>query len=540
MYPLARGGRASFPGMQLRAEPLPIPARGVAGEGSFPLEPEAVAAWLDGLDPLGSDADARELLRGLVHANRLHNDVERRRRTVACFVPPLRALHERLAETARAQPQPLTADFERDRALAVDLLREESIAFRALLVDADEPAEADARRAMQALARIAGLDAHAYRRGDPATLADAHALYGYARDAGLDLDGGDGDGLASLGDHYRMILALALIDPHRHRARQLPLLIDWLERECRHLALEPVDPRAIASANRRAPGRWLVELGAGAEPVPAGAALVPDGARALAIDTGPLLREADRRMATLRAGAPSVPGADKLERQTLARVVATLGPPAGRRAARRADDAPAELVFGHRPICARLLYADETDRGAGTSGVATLHGPSPPSPWRIADRSATGVQLVARHPRPGLAQVGELVTVHEPADPDGVGGDVGGVDASVRHRLQIGIVRRVRATRDGTLRIGVEFLARQAMPVTIVREDDAGAAPEQALVVACRVGGRQLQTLLVPAFLYQAGDRLRATRQGRSRRLELARCLQVNGLFSHYAIETLG
>ena len=103
--------------------------------------------------------------------NRLHNDVERRRRTIACFVPPLRALHERLADTARAQPLPLTADFERDRALAADLLREESIAFRTLLVDADAPLEADAP-ALDAGARAAR---RARRERLPADRARCHA-----------------------------------------------------------------------------------------------------------------------------------------------------------------------------------------------------------------------------------------------------------------------------------------------------------------------------------------------------------------------------
>ena len=539
MYPLARGARASFRDMQLRAEPLPIPARGVAGEGSFPLEPDAVAGWLARLDPVRSDPDARELLRGLVHSNRLHNDVERRRRTVTLFLPPLRALHERLAETARAQPLPLTRDFERDRALAADLLREESIAFRALLVDADAPLRADARRAMHALARLAELDANAYRAPDPHVLGDAHALYAWANRTGLVADATPDEGLADLGDHYRLILALALADPHRHRARQLPLLIDWLRRECGRLRLDELDPRAAAAANRRAPGRWLVDLRASAGPVPAGAALTGDSPDLLVVDAAPLSGELARLTASPDAGRTSAPGADNLERQSLARLAAALAPPAGRRAARRADDTDAALVFGQRDICAWLLYDDESE-------------PRPPggAPWRIVDRSVTGLRLVARDLRPGLVQVGELVTVHEIPDADdepgtgsGVGpgpgsrGGSGGGDA-VRRGLLIGIVRRVRAARDGGLDVGVELLARRAMPVTISREDDAGAAPEQALIVACRVGGRNLQTLLVPAYLYRTGDRLRAVRRGRSRRLELARCLQVNGLFSHYVVET--
>ena len=540
------------PPMHTRVEPLPIPARGAAGAGSFPLEPEAVADWLAGLDPLGSAADARELLRGLVHSNRLHNDVERRRRALACFVPPLRALHERLADTARAQPLPLTADFERDRALAADLLREESIAFRALLVDGDAPLEADARRAMQALARIAELDANAYRPIDPGTLADAHALWRWADDVGLGADDAAADdALATLGDHYRTVLALALVDPQRHRARQLPLLIGWLGREAARLGLERVPARAVALVNRRTPGVWLVDLATGAEPVAAGSLLPGERPDVLSIDASELLREAGRRMAVLRAGATSLPGADTLERQTLARLSAALGTPPGRRSARRFDDAPVELVFGVRHICARLFYGDEPD-GAD---AAAEDGPGAAA-WRVVDRSSTGLQAVARNPRAGLVQVGELAAVHDGVPGDGAardgdgpaGASANGAPSSAapasggvaRHGFLIGTVRRVRAGRDGTLHAGIELLARQAIPVTVSRGDGAEAVPEQALIVACRIGGRTLQTLLVPSFLYQTGDRLRAVSRGRSRDLELARCLQVNGLFSHYAIETPG
>lgn len=596
--------------MQLLAEPLPIPARGVAGSGSFPLEPEAVAAWLAGLAPLDSNADARELLRGLMHANRLHNDVARRRAALGLFSGPLGALHERLADTARAQPLPLAPEFERARALAADLLREESIAFRALLVDAEAPRATDARLAMRALVRLVRLDANAYRPVDPATLADAHALHAWCRDAGLAgddaardgatddgstddgstggramRDGATRDGPASVGEQYRLLIALVLIDPQRHRARQLPLLIEWLAREAWRLRLDAVGADGFDAANRRAPGRWLIAPRVGTDPVPTGAALpatAPPGEDrvppALLVDARPLLDEAGRRMAMLRAGTTSLPGADTLERQTLARLAATLGPPPGRRFARRTDATPAELVFGHRHICARLFYAAddaaengaddgaaggdpggsdaregatgdregdggrEKARNAGANAIAASGGGGALAPWRIVDRSPTGMQLVGA-PRAGLAQVGELVSVHEVVDAGDAGKEGAGSappPPPVRHGLLVGVVRRVRSTRDGGLRVGVEFLAHQAMPVTIAREDDASAAPERALIVACRVSGRTLQTVLVPAFIYQAGDRLRAMRDGRSRRLELVRCLQVNGLFSQYVIATAG
>ena len=49
-------------------------------------------------------------------------------------------------------------------------------------------------------------------------------------------------------------------------------------------------------------------------------------------------------------------------------------------------------------------------------------------------------------------------------------------------------------------------------------------------------GGSIVQSILVPPFLYQAGDRLRIAQGNRSRGVELVRCLQLNGLFSHYEL----
>jgi len=73
-----------------------------------------VASWLAGLDTLNTSADARELLRGLTHSNRLVNDLDRRRAALSLFIPPLRALHEQLMASTSAQPLPLTKDFARE------------------------------------------------------------------------------------------------------------------------------------------------------------------------------------------------------------------------------------------------------------------------------------------------------------------------------------------------------------------------------------------------------------------------------------------
>jgi len=87
---------------------LTVPQRTVADTGSFPVDPLGVAQWLNELQGVKSASDAREVYRGLKHSNRLHNDVDRRRAVLSCFIPVLREIHQHLSELTHAQPLPLT------------------------------------------------------------------------------------------------------------------------------------------------------------------------------------------------------------------------------------------------------------------------------------------------------------------------------------------------------------------------------------------------------------------------------------------------
>ena len=112
---------------------LTVPQRTNAETGSFPTKPEGVTRWLTALKPLESDADAKEVYRGLKHSNRLHNDVDQRRAVLSCFIPVLRELQTHLSELCQAQPLPLSREFSRSARLADALYREEAFAFKILL-----------------------------------------------------------------------------------------------------------------------------------------------------------------------------------------------------------------------------------------------------------------------------------------------------------------------------------------------------------------------------------------------------------------------
>jgi len=508
---------------------LPVPERSVADTGSFPVAPDGVADWLATLDPLASEADAREVLRGLTHSNRLHNDVDQRRAVIACFVPTLRALQERLGDTARAQPLPLAEEFARAADLALALLREEAIAFRLLLADSRTPLADDARRAMLALTRRADLLLSGYRQLPDALLREAHALFGFAREhhihqqrAGSSEPGAPAmPSLASLDELYRYLLVLTVVDAPRHRARQLPLLFDWL-REHASLCTLAAD---AALARRRASTRYAIDLNGSACPAPTGSVLAHDDAALLVIDTTPLCLQLERQLSTMRQTNASQLGADTLERQTLARLEVTLDGRRQRRHGRRREDRPIGLTFGHKDICARLRYAHGDDESLTMSG------------WRAVDASPAGLQATHVDAAPGSVQVGELVAIPRAVTPvqtpDGTGASS---PTATRRDISLAVVRRIRARDTRSIAIGLEFLAHAVMPVTLRHDDDPDSAPEQALIIACRIGERSVQSLLVPPFLYRSGDRLSIGQGERSRQVELTRCLQLNGLFGHYEL----
>ncbi len=511
---------------------LTVPQRTVADTGSFPVNPDGVAAWLKELHPLESETDAREIYRGLKHSNRLHNDVGQRRAVLSCFIPILRELHEYLTELSHAQPLPLTRVFSRSARLRDALLREEAFAFKILLSDSDSPLADDARRAMQALARQAESVIHAYRPIPDALIRDAHQLYALAEEHKL-LSARQGSELLSLLDHYRFILLVSVSDLAQQRVRQLSLVLDFLKTCVSDIHIEKNrDSAGLDSAD------YAINLTQGSRPEPALSLLSnrPTDVRWFSI--APVLYHIDKHSTRVHTSATSALGSDTLERQSLARLHVALSRTRHRRTARKVTHTSQRVVFGHKEVCAHLLYRPTetpTDEASG---------------WIMMNQSTQGMQLHNDMCRAGLVQVGELVSVTVPnvalRQPDTA--DSGKINAS------LGVVRWVRALEREGITMGVEFLATSVLPVHIVRDElvtvagngdttsgdtdtngDVGVG-ENALIIACKIQNRVLQTMLVPAYLYHAGDKLTASQGSRSRRVQLRKCLQANGLFNQFSL----
>jgi len=517
---------------------LTVPQRTQPESGSFPTNPEGVTQWLQGLQPLESDSDARELYRGLKHSNRLQNDVDKRRAVLSCFIPILRELQTYLGELCQAQPLPLSREFARSSRLTDALYREEAFAFKILLSESKTPLADDAGRAMQALARQAESVIHTYQLIPDSLIRDAHQLYLMAEKHAL-LTGSRGSDLLSLEDHYRFILLLSIADLGQQRARQIPLLLDFLKTCIRDMNIEKNREKGTLALYD-----YAVNVQHGARPEPAMSLVGNNPSDVRWFSIAPVLYRIDTHSALLRAPETRSLGSDTLERQSLARLHVSLTRARQRRSSRKILFESQRVVFGHKEVCAHLLYQLEEKTSHDTSN------------WRVVNSSAQGLCIHNAQCRAGVVQVGELVSITDPVVP------LRAPDTLKSSKLDasIGVVRWVRSsgstssgTRHNGIIMGVEILARSVLPVRVLRDErdpskhaseraltldenqDLGVG-ENALIVACKVKNNVLQTILTPSYLYQAGDRLTASQGGRSRKMQLRNCLQTNGLFSQFSL----
>lgn len=517
---------------------LTVPQRTVADTQSFPVEPDGVSQWLAKLNPTASVNDAMEVYRGLRHSNRLHNDLNRRRAIIACFIPTLRELNNSLLEICQAQPLPLTSEFQRSAQLLDGLLREEAFAFKLLLADSPQPRGDDLRRAMHALVRQAEGRVNSYRNISESILTDAHQLFELAEEFSL-LDANADDESYSTADHYRFILLLTLADCRQHRVRQLGPLMEFLKNNAATIRIRKKTPAESAQT-----ANYAVHLKYGARPVPATSIVVDLEKHVRWLNLASILTRIDAQLAKSRSQDTALLGSESLDRQSLARLRVTFARSRKRRAQRIIKHNPQLVMLGHKAICAHLhlgaakatsLHAenDEVDIASSYEAIdktADIMDLQEQQNWVLLNHSEQGAALYCSNCRAGMVQVGELISM-ETTDfniSDSITG---------KSNAYIGVVRWVIAGESSAIRIGVEFLANGVLPIGVSRSHSDDIVADDAMIIACKVKKSVLQTILLPAFLYQPGDRLTVTLSGKSRQLKLNQSLQNNGLFSHFSLQ---
>lgn len=498
---------------------LKVPEKNVADANSFPVAPAAVSRWLSQLKIPDSQTDVKDLYIGLKHSNRLQNDLSQRRQVIGNFIPALRSANDHLSEITYERALPLTPEFARAARLQDSLLREEALSFKILLRDSDTPSADDARRAMQALARQVEAIVHGYRHLPQPVIQDAHQLYAMAEEHQL-LSALQGSQKTSLEDHYRFILLLSISGLNQQRLRQLPAVIDLLRQASQEIKIEHSRPERNAEKTI-----YAIDLEQGSRPEPATAILIDEADNVRWFDISPVLELIDKTSAGIEAGAAA--GGKALERQSLVRLHTALTHSRDRRLARCISAEPKQVFIGHKEICAHFLYQFDDD----SLSTQTTN-------WVEKNRSEHGVCLHHAGCRAGLVQVGELVSIKpmntESLYPDSTQGN--------NVKATIGVIRWVLDRTSHGITIGVEFMTHTVMPVHVTRisspSSTAGksSARETALILACKIQDKEIQTMLLASNVYQSGDDLCAWQGKRSLNVRLGLALQANGLFSQFAM----
>jgi len=452
---------------------LALPPQTEPDTGSFPQDRDAVRAWLSDLAPVSAADDATELLRGLRHSNRLTNETENRRAILEEFRPTLSELIQSLTETITPQPLPMAASFRHASTLLDELLREEACAWKILLAHSAIPKLEDASQALSALAKQAIAAVQQYRRVPSNCLRDAHQIYALAASEGLfETNGLHDSQLDSINAPLDAYATVLVLATIDLRQIRVRQLALTLDFITEHLSKVRLSRSAPEQAWRETDR--VLNLDDSHVPVPAASYLGDFSHKGVRwLDLAPLARAVDDRRARTRTTLAMTLGSDMLERQTLTRVSHALATNRARKVSRCISHTVKTLSFGHQLIANQLIHAIVPDDSADSPPIA----------------SAEWVQI--NHTPQGAAY-------------RCLNADIGSVNGVV--------------------------------PVQLTRQGVDKGVIDEALIIACRINRKVTQTILLPGYRFQTGDRVMATQAERSKQLKLAQCLQSNGLFSQFVL----
>jgi len=493
---------------------LALPPQTAPNDSSFPRNRDAVRTWLGNLNPTQRADDATEILRGLRHSNRLTNDTEARRSVLDEFRPVLNPLIESLSQSISPQPQPMAASFQQASELLNELLREEANALKILLSHSAKPELNDANEAMRALYRMATAAVQQYRDVPKHCIRDANHIYALVESEGLlsigkntrDTRDTREQTITSLQNSYAGVLTLTTLNLKQIRAKQLDLTLNFLADQFDKVRLSSDAPTGVWGKTQ-----CLINLQSSDAPVVA-SSYIGDISRSKLrwVDFSALMQAIETRLAKTRTTFSVTLGADTLERQTLSRLSFEFDGNRTRKAARCISYNSAHLSFGHQQISNQLLRDVHEEKYLDDDVFIAQ--------WTRINHSPNGAAFLSLAPEIGTVQVGELVALREEGT------------------STLGIIRWVQVKEDGATHFGMEYLSNEVVPVEITRDNAEEGVTDEALIIACRINGKVLQTILLSGYRFNTGDRLTASQANKKKHLKLGQCLQSNGMLSHFVI----
>ncbi len=143
--------------------------------------------------------------------------------------------------------------------------------------------------------------------------------------------------------------------------------------------------------------------------------------------------------------------------------------------------------------------------------------------WKIADMSAGGYCLLCDSTDPTTARVGELVAVRFPAD-------------NGAQDWHLGVIRRIKFTRERGLELGLQMLSPGARPVwtRICRDDISTTIRMKGILLPELKSLNQAASLVLPSLPFRVGCISTLEYEGRKETIILTQQLENTGIFGQY------
>jgi hypothetical protein len=434
------------------------------------MRPAALAHWLEETlqrDPIDA---ARDMADALATINRLAiPDVRRRELTEKYWAaadtlwPPLEARFARASH-------PLTGRALEAAKHSVGLACELAVAYKRLLVRQSEKrlVFGGARqlalllhRSLQASARVLVNSYLSYSPVPPRTWLDAHAIYAFARERGLNQHSVARDEPDSTPERaYLQALLLALANPYGFLQGELTTIIGRARAACQWAKLTDVPP-----VHRLAKAVAIIPVGHDFPPFAANKGGAIEGSKSYVL-TFDLAFELQAQLQALEAGGPLPPEVDgsAIARPQyialLKRLLRQWAVPPARQFNRVPSRAGAAMCPGLPAVWQNILNAQ--------SGVRAVPGGLPPmTHCQVLNHTPAGYALRQTDAAPAALRIGDLLAVR-------VEGRTG---------MQVAMVRWFRNTlKGGGLEFGCELLSERP-EAAVARAEDGDAAHKKPVIV---------------------------------------------------------
>jgi len=473
-----------------------LPERSAAVAGSFPVEPKAVARWVEELPRANPQVTLARLADAFSQLRQRALQGGQRAAALDLLRPAVMEAVQFLERQLHTSSFPLSSQASQAAEACINLHRELANGYRTAAHELLAPAGSVSflRRGSTAQILVRGALHHArllslcyflYRMPLPGSWFGLHALYRFARASGLatkQVDEPVDGGSRSVEQLYLQCVLLALSNPFRFSQREQHAL--WpISRDLvgeLKLTEQPLVESAFAVPIRtdRGPGYIPEEREGGADSV-------------LWLDLGPL-REA-LEMPLQLAGVEVVKlklkhtrGSVSAPAELLRRLRAGWGTAAERRARRLGATHALDTVIGLSGL--HYFLAAETDFDSFMHDVSGHRvGAAPHAAWanatqesvkasrvraQVLDQSLGGYRLLWARDTGIRIRVGELLGLsisHEEDDP----------------LWMVGVVRWMRYHGDGSVDAGIELLARRARAVGLRTLDLLGTpkSPQRGIAI---------------------------------------------------------